>query len=101
MAYLGLYAFHWCLTYIVVWRISRFVLSPVNVRLSLLGVATCGIALGARLTLPEPWATLIGCALALGTGVYTLRILIQLVGIDKINSRLRRARLSFFRQKTD
>lgn len=101
MAYLGLYAFHWCLTYIVVWRISRFVLSPVNVRLSLLGVATCGIALGARLTLPEPWATLIGCALALGTGVYTLRILIQLVGIDKITSRLRRARLSFFRQKTD
>jgi enterobacterial common antigen flippase len=99
MAFLGLYAFHWCVMYAVVRRMSGFALSPVNVRLSLLGVTTVAITLCTRLTLPEPWATTIGCALALGTGLYTLRTLIRLVGIDKINRYMRRAGLSFFTRK--
>jgi enterobacterial common antigen flippase len=100
MAFLGLYAFHWCVMYAVVRRMSGFALSPVNVRLSLLGVTTVAITLCTRLTLPEPWATTIGCALALGTGLYTMRTLIRLVGMDKINRYMRRAGLSFFTRKS-
>jgi len=99
MAFLGLYAFHWCIVYAIVRRVSGFTLSPTNVRLSLLGVTTVAITLCTRLTLSEPWATMIGCALALGTGLYTMRTLIQLVGIDKINGRLRRVGLSFLTLK--
>jgi enterobacterial common antigen flippase len=95
IAYLGLYAFHWCFIYAVVRRMSGFALSPSNVRLSLLGVTTVAITLCARLKLPEPWATVIGCMLALGTGIYTMRTLIQLVGMDRINRYLRKLGLSF------
>jgi antigen flippase len=101
IAYLGLYAFHWCVMYIVVRRMSGFALSPTNVRLSLLGVTTVAITLCARRTLLEPWATIIGFALALGTGLYTMRTLIRLVGMDKINRYLRRVGLSFLTRKSD
>jgi antigen flippase len=95
IAYLGLYAFHWCVVYAVVHRMSGFALSPANIRLSLLGITTVAIALCARLTRAEPWATIIGCTLALATGIYTIRTLIRLVGMDKINRQLQRVRLSF------
>jgi len=95
MAFLGLYVFHWCLLYMIVRRISRFALSPANIRLSLLGVTTAAIALCARLKFPEPWATIIGCTLALGTGIYTMRSLIRLIGMDKINRYLRKVGLPF------
>jgi enterobacterial common antigen flippase len=95
MAYLGLYAFHWCVIYAVVRRVSGFALSPANIRLSLLGVTAVAITLCARLTLPEVWATIIGCTLALATGIYTMRTLIRLVGMDKINRQLQRVGLSF------
>ena len=95
MAYLGLYAFHWCVVYAVVRRMSGFALSPANIRLSILGVTTVVITFCARRILPEPWATIIGCALALGTGIYTMRTLIRLVGMDKINRHLRKLGLSF------
>ena len=99
MAYLGLYAFHWVVVYAIVRRMSGFVLSPANIRLSLLGVATVALALCARLTLPEPWGTIIGCALALATGLYTMRTLVRLVGMDKINRQMRRVGLSFLVRK--
>jgi enterobacterial common antigen flippase len=95
MAYLGLYAFHWCITYAVVRRVSGFALSPANIRLSLLGMTTVAMTLCARLTRAEPWATIIGCTLALATGIYTIRTLVRLVGMDKINRQLQRVGLSF------
>jgi enterobacterial common antigen flippase len=100
MAFLGLYAFHWALMYAVVRKMSGFVLSPANVRLSLLGVTTVAITLGTRLRLPEPWGTAIGCVLAVGIGLYTMRTLIRLVGMDKIDRYLRRTGLSFFTRKS-
>lgn len=101
MAFLGLYAFHWCLIYAVVRRMSGFALSPINIKLSLLGVTACAITLCARLILDEPWATAIGCTLAFGIGLYTMRTLIRLVGIDKITRYLRKIRLSFLGRKSD
>lgn len=99
MAFLGLYAFHWVVVFAIVRRISGFALSPTNVRLSLLGVATVAVTLVTRLTLPEPWATGIGCVLALGTGLYTTRTLVQLVGVDKISGYLRKLGLSFLARR--
>jgi PST family polysaccharide transporter len=95
MAYLGLYAFHWCVVYVIIRRMSGFSFSPVNIRLSLLGAVTVAIALFSRLKLGDPWATIIGCTLALGTGVYTVRSLIRLVGIGKVNRYLQKIGLRF------
>jgi antigen flippase len=94
IAYLCLYAFHWCIVYAVVRRMSGFALSSANVRLSLLGLVTVGTTLCCRLKIAEPWGTLIGCVLALATGIYTVRMLIRLVGIEKILRYLKKFGLS-------
>jgi enterobacterial common antigen flippase len=101
IAYLGLYAFHWCLIFAVVRRISGFALSPGNIRLSLLGFATVGITLCARLMHAEPWATIVGCALALLTGIYSLRTLVRLVGTEKIRRYLQKFGISFPARKVE
>jgi antigen flippase len=95
MAFLGLYVFYWCLIYFVVWRTSGFTLSPKNIRLLVLGGTAVIIALCARLKLLEPGATIIGCAAALLTGLHTLRALIRLIGIEKIDLYLRKVARSF------
>jgi enterobacterial common antigen flippase len=99
MAFLGLYIFYWCLIYFVAWRTSGFTLSPKNIRLLALGGAAVIIALCARLKLLEPGATIIGCALALLAGLHTLRALIRLIGIERIDSCLHRILCSFRLQK--
>jgi antigen flippase len=99
MAFLGLYLFHWVVVYAIARRMSGFTLSSTNIRLSLLGGTTVAVTLCTRLTLPEPWATSIGCLLALGTGIYTMRTLVRLVGVDKINGYLRKLGLSFLTRK--
>jgi len=101
IAYLGLYAFHWCLIFVVVQRISGFALSPANIRLSLLGFVTVAIALFARLTHAEPWATIVGCSLALLTGTYCLRALIRLVGMERIDRYMKKLGLSFLARKVE
>jgi antigen flippase len=91
MAFLGLYLFHWLIVYAVVRKMSDFRLSGQNMRFSLLGAAACAITLYARLAVSDPWATIVGCTLALATGIYTMRTLIRLVGMDKINRYLRKS----------
>ena len=95
MAFLGLYIFHWCMIYVVVRRMSGFFWSSANVRLSLLGVITIAITLCVRLRLQEPWATITGCALALIVGIYCLRALVLLVGIEELNKYTRKIGVSF------
>jgi hypothetical protein len=60
-----------------------------------LGVTVVTVTLCARLKLPEPWATGVGCSLALATGVYGMQTLIRLVGVQKIDRYLRRTGMSF------
>jgi hypothetical protein len=57
------------------------------------------ITLCIRLTFPEPWATIIGCVLAVVIGLYTTRTLIRLAGSEQINVYLRRVGLSFLTLK--
>ena len=101
IAYLGLYAFHWCLVFAVVRKISGFAMSPGNIRLSMLGFVTVAVALFARLTNAEPWATIVGCSLVLGTGIYSLSTLIRLVGTEKIGRHLEKFGLSFLVRKLE
>lgn len=95
MAFLGLYLFHWCLIYLVVRRISGFRWSPENSRLTLIAVIAAGLTLCARLYLPEPWATLVGCSLALLAGLFCVRELIHLIGVDNMNHYLGKIRVPF------
>ena len=85
MAFLGLYIFHWCMIFAIVRRMSGFSWSSANLRLTLLGIITVAITLWLRLSIAEPWATIIGCSLALPTGLYCLRTLVLLVGVEEIN----------------
>jgi hypothetical protein len=61
----------------------------------LLGAITVAIALFSRLKLGDPWATIIGCTLALETSIYAVRTLIRRVGMDKIDRQMRKLGLSF------
>jgi PST family polysaccharide transporter len=99
MAFLGLYLFYWGLIYFVVWRVSGFTLSPRNIGLSGVGGITVIIALCARLKCLEPEATIIGCALALLTGLYSLRALIRFIGFKKIDLYIRKIARPFSLQK--
>jgi enterobacterial common antigen flippase len=99
MAFMGLYAFHWCVIYVVVRRISGFCLSPANVRLSMLGFATVATTVFCRLRLAEPWGTMIGCLLAFFTGIYSIRTLVRLVGMQRITRYFEKFGLSSLLQK--
>jgi uncharacterized membrane protein YkgB len=81
--------------YVIVRKISGFSWSAGNNRLSAIGVVAAIITLWARLKLPEPWATLVGGTLALSTGVYCLKVLIQHVGLEKIYRYLDKIRAPF------
>jgi PST family polysaccharide transporter len=95
IAFLGLYIFHWAIVYVVVRKLSGFRWSTSNQYLSTLAVLTASLALGARLTLAEPWATGIGVALAIGTGVFCLKTLADLVGAEEVNYYFRRLHIPF------
>jgi hypothetical protein len=56
-------------------------------------------ALCARLKSFEPEATMIGCALALLTGLYSLRALIRFIGFKKIDLYIRKIARPFLLQK--
>jgi len=99
MAFLGLYVFYLGLIYFVVWRVSGFTFSPRNIGLSGLGGLTVIIALCARLKCFEPAATIVGCALALLTGLYSLRALIRFIGFKKIDLYIRKIARPFSWQK--
>jgi len=84
MAFLGLYVFHWAVMYVIVRRVSGFTWTPANNRLSAMGLIAAVTTLWARFELAEPWATLLGGALAVIAGVYCLRALVRHAGADRI-----------------
>ena len=95
MAFVGLYIFHWCMLYLVVRRMSGFRWSSGNLRLSLIAVSTAIVALSARLIHAEPWSTFVGCLLAALAGIFCLKTLIRLIGVEKTNHYLRKIRVPF------
>lgn len=95
MAFFCLYLFHIIMIYTVVRRCSQFQWSGANIRFGLLGVATVGTALFARLALTEPWAMGLGAGLTVLISVLALRSLIAILGRERVNRLFRRLRLPF------
>ncbi len=85
MAFLGLYIFHSIMIYGVVRSMSGFRWQPANLRLIAMGILTTAVALWARLSLAEPWATGVGLALATLTGLFCLRALMRILGRERID----------------
>jgi antigen flippase len=95
MAFVCLYVLHWVMTYVLVRKISGFVWSAGNNRLSVIGLFASIVTLWARLKLPEPWATLVGGMLAVLIGAYCLKVLIQHLGTERIHRYLGKIGLPF------
>jgi PST family polysaccharide transporter len=100
MAFVCLYVFHWCMTYLIVRRLSGFSWSAENNRLSAIGLVASIITLWARLKLPEPWATVVGGVLAVLIGAFCLKILIQHLGTERIDRLLAKIGLPFRLRKS-
>ena len=93
MAFTAFYAFYWFLIYGVVRKASGFKWSVENNRLSLAGIiTTCGI-LVAHFYLPQIWVAALGAVVTLSVGLFCLKRLVGLVGAERINDYLRKARI--------
>lgn len=85
MAFLGLYAVHVGMIYLVARHVSGFRWAAGTFRLTVLGVVAVAVALAGRLLLPEPWATGLGSLITVLAGLYCLRTLVRLVGWERID----------------
>ena len=84
IAFFGSYVFHWLLIYPIVRRLSGFRWSAANRKtgllfLSLIAVVFCGFYL-----LPFWFATAIGTLAAILSGVYSIRVLLNLISLERI-----------------
>jgi antigen flippase len=84
IAFFGSYVFHGLLIYPIVWHLSGFRWSGANIKtgvlfLSLIGVVFCGFYL-----FPFWLATAVGTLAVLLSGVYSIRVLLNLIPRDRI-----------------
>lgn len=89
-AFFGLYAWHACFIYVIVRRMTGFRWSPVNRALCLLFLPLTGLVFGGFYVLPFPVATAFGAVAAVGTSLYAMQHLVDLVPPASIPSVLRR-----------
>jgi enterobacterial common antigen flippase len=95
MAFLGLYAFHVVMIAIAVAACTGFRWSATNLRLLTLGSAMVAGTLVSRVSLAEPLATTVGAGIATVAGALSVRGLMAILGVDRINRVLARLRLPF------
>lgn len=79
MAFFGLYVWHSILIYVIVRRLTGFRWSPANRRHALLFLPASGLVVSVFLLLPLWPATVIGLAAVALCGLYSLRMLIDLL----------------------
>lgn len=78
-AFFGLYVWHSILIYVIVRRLAGFRWSRANCRHALLFLPASGMVVSVFLLLP-PWpAMVIGCVATVVTGLYSLRMLVELL----------------------
>jgi len=65
----------------------------------MLGLVTVGTTVFCRFRVAEPWGTIIGCLLAFFTGIYSIRTLVRLVGMQRITRCVEKFGLSSLLQK--
>ncbi|QWW71999.1 O-antigen translocase [Rhizobium sp. WYJ-E13] len=84
MAFFGLYVWHSILIYVIVRRFTGFRWSAANRRHALLFLPASGLVFSAFLILP-PWpAMVIGCVAVVVSGLYSLRMLIELLPPESV-----------------
>jgi PST family polysaccharide transporter len=95
IAFFGSYVFHGFIIYPVVRQMSGFRWSPANRRTGLLFVALITLVFCGFLALPGWWATGVGALAAVLSGLYSIRVLVNLVSLDQIPSPIRRLLVKF------
>ena len=90
MAFFGSYLFHALAIYPLVRRVTGFRYSRANHRLLLLFLSLIGLVFSGFYLLPSAWATAVGALAAVGSGVYTIRVLVHLVPLDRAPPLVRR-----------
>ena len=84
MAFFGLYVWHGILIYVIVRRLTGFRWSIANRRHSLLFLPAAGLVFSAFLVLP-PWsAMVIGFIAVALSGLYSLRMLVELLPLESV-----------------
>jgi enterobacterial common antigen flippase len=89
MAFFGLYIWHGILVYLIVRRLSGFRWCAANRRTGLLYLPTIGLVFCGFYWLPFWIATVVGSVAALASGVYSVRVLLRLVPMDRMPRRIR------------
>jgi PST family polysaccharide transporter len=96
VAFFGLYVWHGILIYWIVRQLSGFRWSAANRQLGLLFLPLIGLVFGAFHWLPFWIATSIGAVATLVAGIYSVRMLVSLVSLDRVPGPIRRL-LTLFR----
>jgi PST family polysaccharide transporter len=95
IAFFGSYVFHVFLIYPIVRRISGFAWSPANRQTGLLFVSLIAVVFCGFYVMPLLWASAIGTAAAVLSGVYSIRVLCKLVPLHQIPLPVRRLVVRF------
>lgn len=83
------YIFHCVMVYVIVRRLSDFRWSVANVQTTMLYLPLIGVVFGGFYFFPPFWATVIGIIAIVGGSLFSLRVLLSLVSLDRIPSFLR------------
>jgi len=89
MAFFGLYFFYGFLIYATTRMVSSFRWSSQNKRIGLFFLPLTGFAFGGFYVLPPSWATAVGAVSALASGAYSIRVLANLVSLERLPTALR------------
>lgn len=84
MAFFGSYVFHGLMIYPVVRWLSGFHWSSVNRRIGLFFVSSITVVFCGFYVLPTLWAYSVGTVAVILSGVYSLRVLLNLIGQNRI-----------------
>ena len=90
IAFFGSYIFHGFLIYPIVWRLSGFRWSTANLQTGLFFAALITGIFCAFYVLPLWLATCLGTIALVGSGIYSIRVLLKLIPLDRIPRPLRR-----------
>ena len=90
IAFFGSYVFHWLLIYPIVRRLSGFRWSAANSKTGLLFLSLIAVVFCGFYVLPLLLATGIGTLAVILSGVYSIRVLVNLVSLDRIPRPIRR-----------
>ena len=88
MAFFGLYVWHGLLIYWIVRRLSGFRWSEANRKLGRIFLPLIGLVFCGFYWLPFWIATLVGSMAALASGVYSIRVLVHLVPMNRMPRRI-------------